>query len=142
MISFRSVVAVTIAALAVLVPAAMHAQSGTSTIAGIVQDSSGSTIPGAQIKVVNEDTAVALETVTNDQGVYRVGALVPWKYRVEIELSGFEPVVRRPITLEVHQQQRDHCDRLKAEFRVTSGTPGRPPQPLTGSSWRGRMGVG
>src|SRR4051812_16147179 len=84
-------------------PTALLAQSGTSTISGIVKDTSGGTIPGAQVRVVNEDTNVVLDTLTNQEGLYRVGALVPGKYRVEVELSGFEPVIRRPIVLEVGQ---------------------------------------
>ena len=52
---------------------------------------------------MNEDTSVVLDTLTNQEGLYRVGALVPGKYRVEVELGGFEPVIRRPIVLEVGQ---------------------------------------
>ena len=100
MTSFRSVVTVF---AALLVPAAVIAQSGTSTISGIVKDVSGGTIPGAQVSVVNEETSVAVDTITNEEGLYRVGSLVPGRYRVAIALSGFQPVVRRPIVLEVGQ---------------------------------------
>jgi len=61
----------------VLIPAALLAQSGTSTISGIVKDTTGGTIPGAQVRVVNEDTSVVLDTLTNQDGLYRVGSLVP-----------------------------------------------------------------
>lgn len=88
--------------IALLVPTAVFAQSGTSAIAGIVKDASGATIPGAQAKVVNAETGVGAETMTNADGLYRVAALVPGPYRVEIALSGFEPVVRT-VTLEVGQ---------------------------------------
>ena len=53
--------------------------------------------------MVNEDTGVAIETVSNAEGLYRVPALVPGHYRVEIHLEGFDPQSRRPITLEVSQ---------------------------------------
>jgi hypothetical protein len=77
------------------VPSAPAAQSGTSTITGIVTDATGGTIPAAQVTIMNEQTGVGVETVTNGSGVYRVGALVPGVYRIEIELAGFEQVVRR-----------------------------------------------
>src|SRR5262249_797198 len=73
------------------------------TISGIVKDSTGGAVPGAQVNVVNEDTNVAVDTVTNQEGAYRVGALVPGKYRVVVELTGFEPVTRRALALEVGQ---------------------------------------
>ena len=58
MISDRLIRTVALA-VAVLTAGAAFAQSGSSTIAGIVVDSSGGTIPGAQVRVVNEDTGVA-----------------------------------------------------------------------------------
>src|SRR5262245_37173533 len=90
-------------ALSVVLPVPAFAQSGTSTIAGLVRDGGKLAIPGAQVKVVNEETGVAVDTTTNEEGLYRVGALVPGTYRVEVLLDGFEPAVRRPIGLQVGQ---------------------------------------
>jgi carboxypeptidase family protein/TonB-dependent receptor-like protein len=86
-----------------LLPAAAGAQTGSSSISGIVRDATGGALPGASVKVINEETAVLLETVTNEEGAYRVVALLPGTYRVETSLYGFEPTVRRPIVLEVGQ---------------------------------------
>jgi len=61
----------------VLLPTMLPAQSGTSMITGVVKDISGAAVPGAPVKVVNEDTNVSVEGVTNQEGLYRVGALVP-----------------------------------------------------------------
>ena len=88
---------------AFLLPGAVLAQSGTSTIAGAVTDSTAGALPGVAVRIVNEDTGVAVETFTNEEGLYRVTALVPGTYRVETMLDGFDPVVRRPITLQVSQ---------------------------------------
>ena len=90
------------AALAVLMPAAATAQTGSSTIAGVVKDATGGALPGASVKVVNEGTSVSLETVTNEEGLYRVTALVPATYRVETLLDGFDLAIRR-VVLEVSQ---------------------------------------
>ena len=45
--------------------AVLVGQSGTSTIAGLVTDATGASIPGVRVRAVNEDTGVVLETVTN-----------------------------------------------------------------------------
>jgi hypothetical protein len=89
--------------LMLMAPAGAAAQTGTSTIAGIVKDSTGASVGGAQVTVRNEHTGVGVETVTNADGAYRAAALVPGVYRVEIAAPGFEPVIRRPITLEISQ---------------------------------------
>jgi hypothetical protein len=95
--------AAAVLAAALLAPPVILAQSGSGVITGIVKDTSGGAVPGAQVTVVNEDTRVSVENVTNQEGVYRVGALVPGSYRVEVTLDGFEPVIRRPLTLQVGQ---------------------------------------
>ncbi len=71
------------------------AQSGTSAISGTVRDSSGIGIPGAIVRVVNEDNQSRIEAVTNDQGIYRAADLSAGRYRVEAIFDGFETAVRR-----------------------------------------------
>ena len=46
--------------------------AGTATVVGRITDSSGSTIPGAKVTVVNVDTAFASETITTADGTYNV----------------------------------------------------------------------
>lgn len=89
-------------ALLLAVPAAF-AQSGTGTLLGIVKDPSGTPMPGVQVRVVNEQTGVAVDTVTNVEGAYRAASLVSGTYRLELTLDGFEPVTRRAIELQVGQ---------------------------------------
>jgi hypothetical protein len=78
-------------------PAASRAQSGTSVISGIVTDATKAPIPSATVRVINEDTGVAVETLTNSEGLYRVATLVPGRYQVEVTLDGFEPFVQHAI---------------------------------------------
>jgi len=80
--------------------AALYAQSGNSTISGLVKDSTGAALPGVSVVVRNVDTAVSFDSITNEEGLYRVGALVPGNYRVEASVDGFEPFVRT-VTLAV-----------------------------------------
>ncbi|HEY6393297.1 MAG TPA: carboxypeptidase regulatory-like domain-containing protein [Bryobacteraceae bacterium] len=79
------------------------AQSGSSTISGLVNDPTGAPVPKAAVKIVNEQTGSSINQETNEAGLYRAGSLAPGVYRIEIEAGGFEKVVRRPVTLEVGQ---------------------------------------
>jgi len=88
--------------LFLLVPAALQAQSGNSTIAGLVTDSSGGALPGVSIIIRNVETGVSFDAVSNQAGLYRVGALVPGSYRVEAGVDGFEPFART-VTVAVSQ---------------------------------------
>src|SRR6188768_402485 len=83
--------------------AVVWAQSGSSTISGTVKDASSAAVPDAKIKIVNLDSGIQQDTVTNEAGIYRVGALVPGRYRVEVDASGFDRISRGPITLQVGQ---------------------------------------
>ena len=96
------------------------AQRAPATITGVVRDSSGGAIPGATVRVINEDTGVTVEAVSNEQGSYRVaGPCSPGQYRVESTLDGFEAAVRavrrsRPVR---HRGNRRHAE----PARITEG---------------------
>jgi iron complex outermembrane receptor protein len=97
----RIVVTVLAALFAALLPLGAFAQS-EGTITGVVRDSSGATIPGATVRVVNEGTGAAVEAVSDGQGAYRAAPLVPGRYRVEAALDGFETVINQ-VALEAGQ---------------------------------------
>jgi hypothetical protein len=71
----------------------------SSAIEGTVTDSSGATIPGAQVVLTNQDTGVAVSHETNSDGVYRFAALGPGTYKVTATVQGFAPVVESDVTL-------------------------------------------
>ena len=47
------------------------------------------------IRIVNEDSGVAVNLVSEQQGAYRAAGLAPGRYRVEAALSGFETGVQK-----------------------------------------------
>jgi hypothetical protein len=59
-----------LAALALIAGSEARAQSGSSALAGVVRDSSGSPLAGAGVRVVNEETNVVSETTSNQEGIY------------------------------------------------------------------------
>ena len=87
--------AMLVAAFAVLSwPQLADAQTAeTGALAGIISDSSGATIPGAQIDVANEATGLTSNTISQGNGRYTVALLPPGSYRVEVKESGFKLAV-------------------------------------------------
>ena len=63
----------------------------TAQLTGIVQDTSGSVIPGAEITLTDESTGTARVVQTNRQGLYAFPALVPATYTVKVNAKGFQP---------------------------------------------------
>src|SRR5579871_1089183 len=86
-----------------LTSVAAPAQVGTGTLTGRITDATTSTVPNVRVHVVNEESGSAADALTNHEGIYRVGSLLPGTYRVEASSPGFEPVVRRNLVLEVAQ---------------------------------------
>jgi iron complex outermembrane recepter protein len=73
------------------------AQTGQNGIRGVVHDSSGGAIPGATVRIVNDDGGTAVQTVTDGQGAYTTAPLAPGRYTVEIALDGFETLSRQVV---------------------------------------------
>ena len=79
------------------------AQSGNSTISGNLKDATGAAIAGAKVSVKNLESGVQVETVSNDSGLYRAGALLPGNYQIGADANGFDHLSRGPINLQVSQ---------------------------------------
>jgi hypothetical protein len=67
------------------------AQGGaTSSISGVVSDSSGAVLPGATVIVTSDATGTKFESATNSTGAYTVPALPAGAYTVTFSLDGFK----------------------------------------------------
>src|SRR5262245_436448 len=76
------------------------AQGGsTSSISGVVVDSGGGVVPGADVVVKNDGTGESFTTVTNDQGLFSVPSLNTGTYTVTVTLQGFKTVVLNNVVL-------------------------------------------
>jgi Carboxypeptidase regulatory-like domain len=67
-----------------------RAQSGAGSIQGTVTDSTGAVIQGATVHVVNQATAVASGTQSNDAGFYQVPGLFTGTYVVSYTAPGMK----------------------------------------------------
>src|SRR5688572_22276850 len=86
-----------LATLFVFVGAGSLLAQATATISGRVVDEAAAVLPGATVTVTNAATGEVRDTVTNGEGLYSVPALLPGRYNVRAELTGFAPLVREGV---------------------------------------------
>ena len=77
--------------------AAVRAQVGGGTLAGVVADASGASLPGATITATESGTTLRRMTVTASDGGYSLPGLRPGLYVVHIELGGFRRVTHEGV---------------------------------------------
>jgi hypothetical protein len=93
-----------VAFLLILIPllgVCISAQSPNGIINGLVIDPSGAVIPGAEIRVVNDATAVQYIGKTNGEGIYVVTNLPPGMYHLQVSKIGFKTLIKPDIILNV-----------------------------------------
>ena len=81
------------------------AQVDRATITGTVTDSGGAVIAGATVTITNLATNVAFRQPTTETGSYLLVNLIPGKYQVDVEQTGFKKA-SQVVTLEVGQRAR------------------------------------
>src|SRR5262245_7812745 len=81
-------------------PSMVYAQEAVLT--GTVTDSTGAVLPGVTVRAVHEATGNNYETVTDQQGVYRIPVRVG-TFQVKADLSGFRTVTQTGLEVLVGQ---------------------------------------
>src|ERR1700732_2288301 len=79
----------------------ISAQSPNGIINGLVSDPTGAVIPGAEIRAVNDATAVQYTGKTNGEGIYVVTNLPPGTYHLQVSKIGFKTLIKPDIILNV-----------------------------------------
>lgn len=75
--------------------------TNSGDIRGTVTDSSGAVVPSVAVTLLNTNTGVATELVTNSAGLYDAVSILPGQYRITFAKEGFQKVVRDGVTLAV-----------------------------------------
>src|ERR1035438_1640425 len=70
-------------------------------IRGTVTDTSGAQVPGVTITVLNVETGVSKEFVTNQDGLYDTSSIVADHYKLTFKKVGYQTLVRGPLTVDV-----------------------------------------
>ncbi len=84
-------------------PARAQGQGAAATLTGQVTDATGAVVPGAQLTLESVDTAVSVETKSNEVGYYRFSFLRPASYVLRAQSAGFSTTRIENITLQVNQ---------------------------------------
>src|SRR5919106_1338133 len=71
----------------------------TSTISGVVLDTAGAVVPGADVTAKHEATGVTHTTVSNSQGGFVFPSLNPGSYTVTVSLTGFKTYIAENVVL-------------------------------------------
>ena len=64
-------------------------QNASTSLRGLVTDSTGAAIPGASVVIVNAANGVKADAVTNSQGEYSFQQIAPGTYTITVTASGF-----------------------------------------------------
>ena len=84
-----------------LTPTAGRSQSVYGTITGNVTDTSGAAIAKAAVTLTNLDTAEKRAMETDTSGNYTFVNILPGRYKLEGEKTGFKKLVREPIVVQI-----------------------------------------
>lgn len=90
---------------ALMLAGALWAQSSfTAAVRGVVTDSSGGSVPGAQVTLTEAERNVPHHVTTDESGRYFLSALPPGSYTMAVEAPGFKKQTRSTFELRVQQQ--------------------------------------
>src|SRR5262245_20052729 len=95
-------------------PVLAQARSSSADLTGVVKDPSKKLVNGAKVTATNLATGLARTAVSDAGGVYRIPLLPPGIYEVKVEFNGFNPQIKRGVTLTVGQT-------LTLNFDMTNG---------------------
>ena len=92
------------------------AQSSKGVIVGNVTDPQGAVVSGATVKITNTATNVSRETTANEAGAFRLDAVDPGIYTVEVSAGSFKTVTRENVIVAAAQS-------TTTDFALEVGTP-------------------
>ncbi|MFC5863669.1 carboxypeptidase-like regulatory domain-containing protein [Acidicapsa dinghuensis] len=93
----------------------MRAQSSNAQLSGLVTDTTGAVISGAQIKATNTATNVSYSAISNGSGIYLLTELLPGTYSLNVSVPGFGTENRSGLVLNTG-------DHLTQNFSLKPGT--------------------
>src|ERR1044072_3866665 len=92
----------------------------TAGVTGIVKDSNGAVIAGADVKLTDTKTGAELTTKTNDQGVYSFPKVAPGiGYKLTFTAPGFQTLVINDVALGVGKVETHNAEMTIGEVSGT-----------------------
>ena len=110
-------------------------QTETATVSGLVTDSSGAIVPGAEVQLQSVERGMITIVTTNDAGIYVFASVHPGQYRVTVRKGQFKQVDVLGVIVNIQ-------DHIEQNFRLEVGSlaesvtveGGAPPIQLASSS--------
>jgi hypothetical protein len=90
----------------VLTPKAGWGQNVYGSITGVVTDTSGAAIADAKVTLTNTDTGEKRTIESDASGNYSFPNILPGRYKLEAEKTGFKKFVREPIVVQIESGLR------------------------------------
>jgi len=76
-----------------------------AALQGTVTDSSGASVVGATVILINVETNKEAQTITSDDGFYRFNGLAPGNYKLTVSQTSFKQSVTESITIDAENLQ-------------------------------------
>jgi len=92
----------------------IYSQTTDASITGVVVDPTKAAIPDAKLTITNDSTSARSTVVTDQTGSFYISNLPPGAYRIEVERTGFNTVVRPGLILHIK-------DRMEMNFEMAVG---------------------
>ena len=89
-----------------LTASAVVAQVLYGSVVGVVKDPQGGFVPGATVSIINKDTNLTRDAVTDAQGAYTFNNVQAGSYDVKVNLQGFRENVRTQVPVTIGQISR------------------------------------
>jgi hypothetical protein len=99
----------------VLLAIPVFAQFDRGQVSGFVRDEQGGVVPGATVRVTNQQTRLEHTYTTDNSGYYIAPALLPGVYEVVVELSGFKKFVKTSVKV-------DAASKVQLDATLSAGT--------------------
>src|SRR5260370_34399653 len=110
-----------IPAVAVAMLCGWQALAQTSAgVKGVVTDSSGALVPGAEVVVTNLGTGARRQTLTNETGVDEVPLLPPGRYTIARRKPGVKQAMRDRLEPDLRQIRQIDFTSVAGEVKETA----------------------
>lgn len=80
-----------------------YGQTIDGELRGVVKDKTGAIIPGATVKATNKGTGASRETISENDGSYRITNLAVGRYLLEVVMQGFRRFTQDGVEIKLNQ---------------------------------------
>ena len=130
-------------AMLLLSTLSMFAQQQMASLTGHIADSSGASIPGAQVTLTDTERGTKFTVTSNDNGDYTIPQAPPAEhYTITVTKTGFKETVQQNVALQIARSAKINLTLAVGDVQETVDVSAAPPQLDTQSSSLGQVITG